>query len=58
MRVAQQRNDAFSDRKQPGTLARMTLLESGLYLRVQELENGPKPLPLHSGFSRNAPIVP
>lgn len=29
----------------------MTLLESGLYLRVQELDNGPKPLPLLSGFS-------
>ena len=29
----------------------MTQLESGLYLRVQELDNGPKPLPLLSGFS-------
>ena len=29
----------------------MTLLEPGLYLRVQELDNGPKPLPLQSGFS-------
>ncbi len=30
----------------------MTFIEPGLYLRVQELENGPKPLPLLSGFSR------
>ena len=29
----------------------MTLLEPGLYLRIEELENGPKPLPLKSGFS-------
>lgn len=29
----------------------MTLLEPGLYLRVEEMDNGPKPLPLHSGFS-------
>lgn len=29
----------------------MTSFESGLYLRVQEMENGPKPLPLQSGFS-------
>lgn len=29
----------------------MTLIEPGLYLRVEELENGPKPLPLMSGFS-------
>ena len=29
----------------------MTLIEPGLYVRVQELVNGPKPLPLLSGFS-------
>lgn len=29
----------------------MTLIEPGLYLRVEEMVNGPKPLPLHSGFS-------
>ena len=29
----------------------MTVLEPGLYLRVQEMDNGPKPLPLLSGFS-------
>lgn len=29
----------------------MTFLEPGLYLRIEELENGPKPLPLKSGFS-------
>ena len=29
----------------------MLTLESGLYVRVQELPNGPKPLPLQSGFS-------
>lgn len=29
----------------------MTSLESGLYLRVDEMDNGPKPLPLQSGFS-------
>lgn len=29
----------------------MTSLESGLYLRIEELENGPKPFPLASGFS-------
>ncbi|MBY0268652.1 MAG: hypothetical protein K2X06_02110 [Burkholderiales bacterium] len=29
----------------------MIFLESGLYLRVEEMENGPKPLPLNSGFS-------
>lgn len=29
----------------------MHLLEPGLYLRVQELANGPRPLPLSSGFS-------
>ena len=27
------------------------MFEPGLYLRVQELINGPKPLPLASGFS-------
>ena len=26
-------------------------LENGLYLRVQELPNGPKPFPLQSGFN-------
>lgn len=29
----------------------MLWLESGLYLRVKEMENGPRPLPLQSGFS-------
>jgi hypothetical protein len=29
----------------------MLTLQEGLFLRVQELENGPKPLPLQSGFS-------
>jgi len=29
----------------------MTFFETGLYLRVEELDNGPKPLPLNSGFS-------
>lgn len=29
----------------------MTYFEPGLYLRVEELENGPKPFPLQSGFS-------
>lgn len=29
----------------------MITLETGLYLRVQELENGPKPFPLQSGFN-------
>ncbi|WP_133623570.1 hypothetical protein [Erwinia sp. LJJL01] len=29
----------------------MIWLEQGLYLRVKELENGPRPLPLLSGFS-------
>lgn len=29
----------------------MTSLESGLYVRIEELENGPKPFPLVSGFS-------
>lgn len=28
-------------------------LENGLYLRVQELPNGPKPFPLQSGFSQD-----
>lgn len=26
-------------------------LETGLYLRVQELDNGPRPFPLQSGFN-------
>ena len=30
----------------------MTLIEPGLYLRVEEMINGPKPLPLLSGFSK------
>lgn len=29
----------------------MIVLEQGLYLRVEEMANGPKPLPLQSGFS-------
>lgn len=29
----------------------MIFLEPGLYLRVEEMRNGPKPLPLQSGFS-------
>jgi hypothetical protein len=29
----------------------MTTLETALYLRVEEMDNGPKPLPLKSGFS-------
>ncbi len=29
----------------------MVFFEPGLYLRVEELENGPKPFPLQSGFS-------
>lgn len=29
----------------------MLWLEQGLYLRVHEMENGPRPLPLQSGFS-------
>ncbi len=29
----------------------MLCFESGLYLRVEELDNGPKPFPLQSGFS-------
>ena len=31
----------------------MTSLESGLYVRIEELENGSKPFPLVSGFSAN-----
>lgn len=31
----------------------MLWLEQGLYLKVQEMENGPRPLPLQSGFSDN-----
>ena len=31
----------------------MTSLESGLYVRIEGLENGPKPFPLASGFSAN-----
>ena len=29
----------------------MISLEPGLYLRIEELDNGPKPCPLQSGFS-------
>lgn len=29
----------------------MIFFEPGLYLRVEELQNGPKPFPLQSGFS-------
>jgi hypothetical protein len=29
----------------------MTSLEPGLYVRIEELDNGPKPFPLDSGFS-------
>jgi len=29
----------------------MTSLESGLYVRIEELDNGPKPFPLTNGFS-------
>ena len=29
----------------------MTSLEPGLYMRIEELDNGPKPFPLASGFS-------
>ena len=29
----------------------MLTLEPGLYVRVEELDNGPRPLPLCSGFS-------
>ena len=29
----------------------MTSFEFGLYVRIEELENGPKPFPLNSGFS-------
>ncbi len=31
----------------------MIFLEPGLFLQVEELENGPKPYPLESGFSKN-----
>ncbi|SFN70634.1 hypothetical protein SAMN05216516_1155 [Izhakiella capsodis] len=29
----------------------MLWIEQGLYVRIQELDNGPRPLPLQSGFS-------
>lgn len=29
----------------------MTTLEPGLYVRIEELDNGPKPFPLANGFS-------
>ncbi len=31
----------------------MIFLETGLYLRVEEMDGGPKPLPSKSGFSRD-----
>ena len=31
----------------------MRALEIALYLRVEEMDNGPRPLPLSSGFSDN-----
>lgn len=31
----------------------MTSLEPGLYVRIEELDNGPKPFPLDSGFSQS-----
>lgn len=31
----------------------MLTIETALYLRVEELANGPKPLPLQSGFNVN-----
>ncbi|WP_262385461.1 hypothetical protein [Duffyella gerundensis] len=31
----------------------MLWIEQGLYLRVEELTNGPRPLPLLSGFNRD-----
>ena len=30
----------------------MNSLEPGLYVRVEEMQNGPKPLPLQSGFAQ------
>ena len=30
----------------------MMFFEQGLYLRIEELPNGPQPLPLDSGFSK------
>ncbi len=35
----------------PMIAAHMTSLEPGLYVRIEELDNGPKPFPLASGFS-------
>lgn len=29
----------------------MMWMEEGLYVRIQELENGPRPFPLQSGFN-------
>lgn len=29
----------------------MLWIEQGLYIRIQELDNGPRPLPLQSGFN-------
>lgn len=31
----------------------MIWIENGVYVKIVELENGPKPLPLSSGFSTN-----
>lgn len=31
----------------------MLTLETGIYLRIEELNDGPKPLPLSSGFNKN-----
>ncbi len=31
----------------------MLTLESGLYVRIEELADGPRPMPLQSGFSRD-----
>lgn len=30
----------------------MLWIEQGLYLRIQELDNGPRPMPLQSGFNK------
>jgi len=31
----------------------VNVIEEGLYLRVQEQEDGPRPFPTHSGFNLN-----
>ena len=43
-------NNAFTQPLHWQEVALITL-ENGLYLRVQELQNGPKPFPLQSGFN-------